>query len=322
VLGQTITDLELVVVDDGSTDNSLQVLENITDPRLQVVAQENRGAHAAINGGLDLASGRYLAILNSDDAFHPQRLERIQEVFAHHPQAGLVGSHIQIVDSAGKPLGVKHGYEDCPPWLLEQPERSFRAGFDLHAALLTENYWSTTSNFAFRRELYYQVGEFLPLRYTHDWDYALRLAQAAPSYLIPEPLVRYRVHGSNTIRENPAAMIFEILWILAVHLPQHTAETGFFEAQALDKRIDQLLYSIYAFGMERVLSVMLLQRLDADPQAALRLLDPNDAVRERYLDFLRRALADNTSSVSNAGLSPLAIAKAGLKKVRDRTRGR
>jgi hypothetical protein len=130
------------------------------------------------------------------------------------------------------------------------------------------------------------------------------------------------VHGSNTIRENQATMIFEILWILAVHLPQHTAETGFLEAQTLDRRIDQLLYSIYAFGMERVLSVMLLQRLDADPQAALRLLDPNDAVRERYLDFIRRALANNTISVSNAGLSPLALAKAGLKKVRDQARGR
>jgi acylphosphatase len=58
----------------------------------------------------------------------------------------------------------------------------------------------------FTRRWHEQVGEFRPLRYTHDWDYALRMASAAHLVLLPEPLMRYRVHSSNTIREDQAAM--------------------------------------------------------------------------------------------------------------------
>ncbi len=68
----------------------------------------------------------------------------------------------------------------APPGCWNSPERSFRAGTDLKAALLTENYWSTTSNFVYRREAYEQIGDYRPLRYTHDWDYALRLARSRP----------------------------------------------------------------------------------------------------------------------------------------------
>ena len=77
VLTQSEGDLDLIVVDDGSTDSSLKVLERFTDHRLRVIAQTNQGAHAAINRGLQAASGNYLAILNSDDVYHPQRLEKL-----------------------------------------------------------------------------------------------------------------------------------------------------------------------------------------------------------------------------------------------------
>ncbi len=103
--------------------------------------------------------------------------------------------------------------------MLEKPERSFRAGNDLAEALLTENYLGTSSNFVFSRGCYQEVGEFRPLRYMHDWDFALRLARVAPLCLLPEPLLRYRVHPQNTIRQDQPAMIFELCWILAVHYP-------------------------------------------------------------------------------------------------------
>ncbi|MFC2055915.1 hypothetical protein ACFLV7_16710, partial [Chloroflexota bacterium] len=74
------------------------------------------------------------------------------------------------------------------------------------------------------------AGEFLPLRYAHDWDFALRMARVAQMVLLPEPLVNYRVHDENTIREDQPAMIFEICWILAVHLPDHMEDAGFFTA--------------------------------------------------------------------------------------------
>ncbi len=243
-------ELELIVVDDGSQDDSLQILAGIDDSRLRVIAQENQGAHTAINRGLREASADTLAILNSDDEYHPQRLQKalaaLQTVTGQRP--GLVASYIEIIDVEGKTTGIKHGFQDQVPWVLEKPERSFRAGNDLAEALLTENYLGTSSNFVFSRGCYQEVGEFLPLRYMHDWDFALRLARIAPLCLLPEPLLRYRVHPQNTIRQDQPAMIFELCWNLAVHLPGAAAGGQQTEANFLDR----LLHSVHTYDCERV----------------------------------------------------------------------
>jgi glycosyltransferase involved in cell wall biosynthesis len=290
VLAQTFTDLELIVVDDGSTDDSLAVLGGIRDARLRVVAQRNQGAHAALNGGLAQARGDVLAILNSDDAYHRERLARAVAALDAAPHIGLVGSAIAVIDARGAGLGTKHGPRDLEPWPLAHPERSFRCGDDLRSALLTENFWSTTSNFVWRRTLSERIGPFRPLRFTHDWDFALRAAALAPSLLLPEALLRYRVHPHNTIRSDRAGMIFEICWCLAVHLPAACDEPAWRAAAAAATRVDQLLQSIYAFGCDRVLAVMLLERLAERPDAALALLEPGDARRQSYLRFVQETI--------------------------------
>jgi glycosyltransferase involved in cell wall biosynthesis len=318
VLSQSETDLELIVVDDGSTDDSLDVLSRFSDPRLHVLSQTNQGAHAAINRGLQAAQGDYLAILNSDDVYHPQRLQKAISVLENDTRIGLVGSHIEIIDANGKRLGIKRGYKDCEPWNLASPERSFRAGTDLRAALLTENYWATTSNYVFTRRWYEQVGEFRPLRYAHDWDFALRMVRVARLALLPEPLMRYRVHSSNTIREDQAAMIFEICWILATHLPEHISDAQFFDQQPLETRIDQLLNSVYVYDMERVLSVMLLQGLHNNLEAALQLLDEDNPVRARYMQFILDAFALRDDGQAGASSFYRSVIERGLGKMRDR----
>jgi glycosyltransferase involved in cell wall biosynthesis len=292
VLTQTLTDLELLVIDDGSRDGSLAVLRGIDDARLRIVAQANQGAHAAINAGLAMARGAVLAVLNSDDAYHPERLARLLAVLDATPDAGLVGSHIEVVDAQGRRLGIKHGPRDLEPWPLPHPERSFRRGDDLRATLLTENFWSTSSNFILRRALWERLGPMRPLRFTHDWDFALRAAGVAASVLLPEALLRYRVHHHNTIRADRAGMVFEICWCLAVHLPQHLADRAWAGAAPPATRVEQLLHSIHAFGCERVLAVMLLERLHERPEAALALLDGDEARRARYLAFIEETLAE------------------------------
>lgn len=326
VLSQSEADLELIVVDDGSTDESLDVLAGFSDPRLRVFSQSNQGAHAAINRGLREARSKYLAILNSDDAYHPARLEKALRVLEAQPQIGLLGTYIEIVDAEGKSLGIKHGYKDCHPWPLEQPERSFRATENLQAALLTENYWATTSNFVFSRLWFERVGEFRPLRYAHDWDFALRMAQVAQLELLAEPLVRYRVHPRNTIRENIAAMIFEICWCLAVHLPRNVTDRQLFGDQPIEQQIDQLLHSIYTFGCDRVLAVMMLQ-LWAHPERAERLLDPQDPLRARYLEFILQRLAAEGATERSESMNkttqevfPLEWIKSILRKARTKIR--
>jgi glycosyltransferase involved in cell wall biosynthesis len=314
VLSQTYSDLELIVVDDGSTDHTRQVLGQFADNRLRVLFQENQGAHAAINRGLRESTGKYLAILNSDDIYHPQRFEKILPVFYGDSRVGLVSSYLEIIDRKGTPLGIKHGYADLSPWDLPNPSNSFRAETDLRAALLTENFLATTSNYVFSRHLYQQVGEFLPLRYTHDWDFALRALQYGELRLLPEALISYRVHDSNTIRENQSAMVFEICWILAVHLPL-AASSPWFQQAGWEVRTRQLLNSIYTYGCEGILSVMLLQELHTNPSLAMQLLDSENPIRHEYLDIIHNKLIENPDLNSLVQVAQFSRIKNSFRKI-------
>ena len=287
VLSQSEGNLELIVVDDGSTDDSLEVITDYSDERLKVFPQTNRGAHAAINRGLEESSGEYLAILNSDDVYHPERLKMSQEYLEVNPQIGLMGSYIEIIDGDNKVLGIKHGYKDFEPWPIQNPGKSFRAGSDLQAALLTENYFATTSNFVFRRRIYEKVGDFRALRYAHDWDFALRIASVTGLGLLPEALIRYRIHENNTIRENLEAMIFEICWCLAVHIPRHFAKVQFYPGFTPGKRIEQLLNSVYTYDCDQVLIGMLIHGLSEDTSTAEELLEPDNEQRKKYLEYIK-----------------------------------
>jgi glycosyltransferase involved in cell wall biosynthesis len=302
VLGQTEPDFELIIVDDGSTDDSLDIISGFIDPRVTILTQTNQGAHAAINRGLQEASSHYLAILNSDDVYHPQRLEKTIHTLEANSGLGMVGSYIEIIDDQNKPLGVKHGFKDCSPWPLEKSERSFREGSDLKATLLTENYWSTTSNFVFSRGTFERVGDFRPLRYAHDWDFALRVARETNLAMLPEPLMSYRVHERNTIREDQASMIFEICWCLAVHLPVAVEDEQFYREYSRSHRIDQLLNSIYTFGCDRVLSVLLLYKIHEKPDEAINLLEPGNEIREEFLRFIYSKIG-NTVGENGSSLS-------------------
>ncbi|MEM3434200.1 MAG: glycosyltransferase [Candidatus Methanomethyliaceae archaeon] len=293
VLNQTEKDLELIVVDDGSTDESWSILNRISDTRFRAIFQEHQGAHAALNRGLQEAQGVYLAILNSDDAYYPQRLKLLAQVLESRRDLGLIGSFIEVIDSRGQTLGVKHGYKDLEPWILSHPDRGFRFSDDQRGALLTENFFATTSNFVFKRGLYEQIGGFRELRYAHDWDFLLRASLVSLVEVFPEVLLRYRVHSKNTIRQDMVGMVFEICWCLAVHLPFHVDDILWFGKAPLYQRVEQLLYSIYTFGCQEVLIVMLLQRLWENPSQALELLKPGNLVREKYLNFIRERLSQN-----------------------------
>jgi len=294
VLTQSESDLELIVVDDGSTDGSLEILHTFEDGRMHVIEQKNRGAHAAMNTGLESSGGEFIAILNSDDLYHHQRLERLVALLEKDSAVSLAGSYIEVIDTDGRQLGLKRGYKSLEPWLLEAPERSFRAGEDLKAALLTENFWATTSNCVFARTWYEKVGGFRPLRFAHDWDFSLRMAKEGRLILHPAALLQYRIHDRNTIREDQAAMIFEICWCLAVNVPGYLREAWYGEAP-LEQRTDQLLHSIYTFGLDRVLSVMLLHGLAEDHHLAEELLNPDDPRRRRYLEYIQTRVAADDS---------------------------
>lgn len=214
VLNQSECDLELIVIDDGSTDDSLTYLRQINDPRFILVEQANAGAHNAINRGLELAKGDYLAILNSDDIFHPDRLRRCVEAL-EQDNAELVTTWIEVINADGKPLGVKQAWQNMLPWSVPNIEKSFSATNDFALNLLVSNFVSTTSNIVFTRKLYDEIGGMRNLRFAHDWDFMFRAVDAYKCIVLPEALMQYRIHGSNTISSNRAWMLFEICWVMA-----------------------------------------------------------------------------------------------------------
>ncbi len=218
VLKQTYKNLELIVIDDGSKDSSIDIIKSYKDERLTLVCQENAGAHNAINKGLSMAKGEYLAILNSDDIFTKDRFEIMIKELQKRPEVEFACSYIQIIDTEGNKLGLKEGWKNMEPWTVPHPELSFKATDDFKLNLIMTNFTSTTSNFLFTRGLYEKIGGMRNLRFAHDWDFALRAAEVAECMLIEKPLMEYRVHSSNTISSNRKWMLFEIAWMWATNL--------------------------------------------------------------------------------------------------------
>lgn len=216
VLGQSHADLELIVVDDGSSDRSRDYLRGVRDSRFQLVEQANAGAHNAINRGLAMAQGDYLAILNSDDVFHPDRLALC--VRQLQTGADLVASWLEVIDHKGKVLGVKEGWRNMLPWPTTPPDERLATVDPFAINLLQSNFVSTTSNLVFSRRMYESIGGMVNLRFAHDWDFVLRAVREFRCELIAQPLLKYRTHATNTISSNRAWMLFEICWIYAVHL--------------------------------------------------------------------------------------------------------
>ncbi len=189
----TPLDVELVVVDDGSTDDSVALLEawSRREKRLRFFPQSNAGAHAALNRGVELARADLILILNSDDVFLPGRIEAMVAAFAQDPSLAIAGSWLEVIDTEGKSLGTKEGWRTLPPpWLKKDGLGSLG---DAALCLLESNYLSTTSNVAFRRSMAGNA-PFKALRYAHDWDFALELAAAGGLLFLEKPLVKYRVH--------------------------------------------------------------------------------------------------------------------------------
>jgi len=291
VLGSFFTDLELVIVDDGSTDDTLQVLRPYRSrPQVKVRTQENRGAHAALNVGLSLAEGRLLFVLNSDDAFHPDRIRRLVERFNEDPDVVLAASWIEVVDADDGPLGVKRGHHNMPPWPPPSAGPLLSALGELELALLETNFISTTSNVAFRRSLLDEAGlDFLPLRYTHDWEFILAACRHGRVALVEEPLVRYRVHDTNTIREGAAQatgeMRFEVMWTVCRHAATACADAAA-RGHTEDDLTQRMWRSLPRFGCEALLAELLtLRGIDAAPPASY------DALLQASHPFRRAAVA-------------------------------
>ena len=167
VLRQTLPPDRVVIVDDGSEDNSVEVIRAVKDPRIHLVVQENQGAHAALTRGLELSKDcDFVSVLNSDDRYHPERFARCVAYFDRNPDIQLVCTRIRLIDESGSPVGQLDGRQRRVNRIWSHLSKTT----DFVVSLGYGNFTKTTSNFFFRSGA---ITEFRPYRYVHDYFAAL-----------------------------------------------------------------------------------------------------------------------------------------------------
>jgi glycosyltransferase involved in cell wall biosynthesis len=201
LLAQTYADLEIIVIDDRSPDNSVEVLRRYeSDPRVTLVVREkNAGWVAVSNQGIAMASGEYVLFANCDDACEPRMVERLVDAMTRHPSAGIAFCRSLFVDEHDKVLGEDLDIQEpafqarcATDTLLERREMS---RFLLHACVIPN-----LSAALFRSESFARVGALSSdFKACSDWELFFRIAREYDVAYVAEPLNLFRQHAT-TIR--------------------------------------------------------------------------------------------------------------------------
>ena len=188
-LRQTLKDIEVVVVDDGSTDGTVARLKQFGDPRLRVLEGPHRGAPFALNTGVNLARAPYIGFLDHDDLWAPQKLARHLEFFEKNAATDATFSWSALIDESGGRIGL--------------PGARWRGSIDF-SQLLEDFVVGSTSSLVMRRSAILTAGGF-DTRFPrcHDADLLLRIALGRPQAIcsIPEELTWYRRHSGQMSRD-------------------------------------------------------------------------------------------------------------------------
>jgi glycosyltransferase involved in cell wall biosynthesis len=190
ILSQTVRDFEFIIIDDGSTDGSRRLLEECArrDARIRVVSRPNTGIVGALNDGLALCEGEFIARMDADDISLPERFEHQVSYLRQHRDCVMVGSRVLLIDPEGAPIR---------PWIdelsHEQIDRAHlsRAWPVVHPTVLIRR-WALDAAGHYRKQ--YETLE--------DLDLFLRLAEVGKLANLPEILLHYRQHFASICHTN------------------------------------------------------------------------------------------------------------------------
>ena len=235
ILGQSLSDWELLIVDDGSSDNSWEVISRYSDPRIRAMRfTGNCGASVAYNTAYSYAQGEFIASVDSDDVYFVDKLKRQKAFLETHPDVGICGTYVDEIDANGNTVPAEtsryvawyNGERD-----LDSPDNWIWQNRLCHSSV------------ALRKELHDRIGPFnRHLVYTPDWEYWIRsLVGGARFHVIPEPLVQYRSHGENITFKGEPERLYEYAHICAGILHPYLAQLG---------RIDLIISNVVQFLLQ------------------------------------------------------------------------
>ena len=210
IKNQSLSDWELIIVDDGSSDNSFEVASRYakSDKRIRAVTKDNGGLASALNTGLSLAKGQYITRQDDDDLSHPNRLECMLHCFQHTPELMAVVSAYDVIDEKGAFVS----YQD---WMLRANNNRFLR-LPVSANCITRVI--NNSNTMYRREALEMCKGWRPFfKYMEDYDLALRLESEYPVGVLRFPFYKYRQHASSMpqMTGHPDLVLYEYAALLS-----------------------------------------------------------------------------------------------------------
>ena len=196
VLNQTYNPIELIVIDDGSTDGSVELIEQLSNKyAFKFISQSNLGIPKTLNRGIkEFSSGKYIAILASDDYFEPTKIEKQVRALIEHQSSEFCYTQAIEFDN------------DSDAHLRLFPKKKF-FGNVLNQIFLRQPY--AAGSILFTRSLYDRLGGFDENLLAEDWDFSIRAASITSFIGVHEPLFYYRSHSNNTMKSLDRRFIFK-----------------------------------------------------------------------------------------------------------------
>lgn len=253
VLAQTMTGVMVLVVDDRSPDGTVAAARSVADDRVVVVENEsNKGLGNSILDAMELVSTPYVAILNSDDVFHPRRLETCVAAMASDSSIDLVCTGLHLLDRDGggidgNTVSAWHDGRNVHDWVhwYERTRPADDDKLDTFRELLRRNFLVTSSNVVCRTDwLRAQSVTLRGLKYCLDWQLFLTAAMRCRLRYVAEPLLAYRLHPGNTVwfdREARWAYTVEVSRVAASAIREHRHTYPAHSEQAVTEVLQDLL---------------------------------------------------------------------------------
>jgi glycosyltransferase involved in cell wall biosynthesis len=229
ILNQTLQDIEIIIINDGSTDGSLGIIKKFAekDKRIIVISHRNKGLVPVLNEALEMARGEFIARQDADDISLPFRLEKQITFLQKNPKVGLVGTNMAVINNEGKRVNRKIAYVD----FLTQPD-------DLKLAEIFSNQFAHGS-IVIRRETIGDERYDHDYKYAEDYDFWSRLSRRSKVANLQEPLYNWRLHEEGITSHHASEMTNQALRIARrefEHYLDHKDEYKFFSLHPFSMR--------------------------------------------------------------------------------------